>query len=103
MSAAGDEDGDGQSNAAEDAAGTNPLLASSVLKAIAIARSGNDILVTATTVPGVSYQLETSTSLAPAGWSNAGSPVTASQSTTVFTHANGAGDVKRFYRVKVLP
>lgn len=103
LSAAGDEDGDGQSNAAENAAGTNPLLASSVLKATAIARSGNDILVTATTVPGVSYQLETSTSLAPASWSNAGSPVTASQSTTVFTHASGAGDVKRFYRVKVLP
>lgn len=97
-----DRDGDGQSNAAEQSAGTNPLDAASVLRATAIARSGSDVQVTVSTVPGTTYQLETSTSLAPGTWTTAGDPVTADGATTVLTHPNGAGDTRRFYRARVL-
>ncbi|MEO5715603.1 MAG: alpha-amylase family glycosyl hydrolase [Luteolibacter sp.] len=100
---AADADGDGQSNASEQTAGTNPLSNSSVLKATATAISGNDVIVTVATVPGKSYQLETSTTLAPLSWSNLNSPVTATGPSTVFTHTGGAGDGKRFYRARVVP
>ncbi len=100
---AADTDGDGQSNASEQTAGTNPLSNSSVLKATATVISGNDVNVTVATVLGKFYQLETSTTLAPLSWSNVGSPVTATGPSTVFTHTSGAGGGKRFYRARVVP
>lgn len=99
---AADRDGDGQSNAAEETAGTNPLDSASVLRATAIARSGNDIVVTIATVPGKTYQLETSDSLAPLSWLPLGSATTATGTSTPFTHSGGAGATKRFYRARVL-
>lgn len=98
-----DTDSDGQSNASEFTAGTNPFSAASVLRATAISSSGNDVIVTVATVSGKTYQLETSTTLAPLSWSNAGASVQASGSSTSFTHANGAGDGRRFYRARVVP
>ncbi|MES2659020.1 MAG: hypothetical protein V4689_10410 [Verrucomicrobiota bacterium] len=98
-----DNDGDGQTNASEHTAGTNPLSAASVLRATATAISGNDVNITVATVSGKNYQLETSTTLAPLSWGNVGVPVTAAGSSTVFTHTNGAGDPKRFYRARVVP
>jgi hypothetical protein len=103
LAAAGDEDGDGQSNSAEQSAGTNPLDAASALKATAISRSGNDITVTIATVSGKTYQLETSTTLLPDSWQNAGAPVQATGASTQFPHPGGAADTKRFYRARALP
>jgi hypothetical protein len=96
-----DRDGDGQSNAAEQGAGTNPLDAASVFKATAVARIGNDIIVTVSSVAGKTYQLETSTTLTNP-WVPVGDPITATGSSTPFTHTNGAGDPKRFYRARVV-
>ncbi len=96
-----DADADGQSNAAEHIAGTHPLSAASVFKATAAVVAGNDVLVSATTVPGRSYQLETSTSLATSSWSPVGSPVIAESPSTAFTHIGGGIGPKRFYRVSV--
>jgi glycosidase len=98
-----DADGDGQSNASEHTAGTNPLAAASVLNATATAVVGNDVTVTVATVAGKSYQLETSTSLAPLSWVNVGPVIPAIGSVTVFTHTGGAGDPRRFYRARVVP
>ncbi len=98
-----DQDGDGQSNGAEYTAGTNPLSATSLLKATATSVIGNDANVTVATVSGKTYQLETSTTLGTLSWSNVGTPVTATGPTTVFTHTAGAGNPKRFYRVRVVP
>jgi hypothetical protein len=100
---AGDRDGDGQGNAAEQLAGTNPLDAASVLKAIATAISGNDVQVTVATVPGKTYQLETSTTLFSDSWQEIGDPVEATSTTTLFTHTGGSGDPRRFYRAKLRP
>ena len=99
---AADADGDGQSNAAEDVAGTDPLLATSTFKATGIAASGNDMVISATTVAGKVYQLETSLTLQPP-WSPIGTSVTSNSATTAFTHSGGAGAGKRFYRVRVMP
>ena len=96
-------DGDGQNNAAEESAGTNPLDATSVLKATAIAISGNDVNITVATVSGKTYQLETSTTLAPLSWTSVGAPITATGPSTVFPHTGGAVDPKRFYRARVVP
>jgi hypothetical protein len=100
---AGDRDGDGQSNAAEQLAGTDPFDAASVLKAIATAISGNDVLITVATVPGKTYQFETSTTLLPESWQEIGDPVEADSTTTLFTHPGGSGDPRRFYRAKLQP
>lgn len=100
---AADNDGDGQSNAAEQTAGTNPLSGNSVLKATATAIVGNDVNIIVATVSGKSYQLETSTTLAALSWTSLGTPVTATGPSTTFTHTNGAGDGKRFYRARVVP
>ncbi|MBK1817901.1 hypothetical protein JIN84_19930 [Luteolibacter yonseiensis] len=98
-----DNDGDGQSNAAEHTAGTHPLSSSSALKATAIALSGNDVNITVATVPGKKYQLEASATLASGSWTGVGEPVTASGSSTVMTHGGGAGENRRFYRARVVP
>jgi hypothetical protein len=98
-----DNDGDSQSNAAEHAAGTDPLSGTSVLKATAIEVLENDVKVTVATVAGKTYQLETSTTLAGSSWTAAGDPVTAAGPSTVFTHIGGAGAARRFYRARVVP
>lgn len=100
---AADEDGDDQSNAAEHTAGTDPLSAASVLKATAISISENNAIVTVATVPGKTYQLETSTTLAPFSWEDVGDPITAAGVSTDFSDVGGAGDPERFYRVRVVP
>lgn len=100
---AADTDGDGQSNDSEQGAGTDPRSSASVLKATAAAVSGNDVNLTVSTVSGKKYQLETSTSLSSASWSNIGTTVTATGPSTVFTATGGAGDPKRFYRVRLVP
>jgi hypothetical protein len=64
--------------------------------------SGNDVSLTVATVSGKIYQLETSLTLAPLSWSNAGSPVTATGPATMISHTGGAGDLRRFYRVRVV-
>jgi hypothetical protein len=98
-----DTDGDGQSNDSEQSAGTDPLSSASVLRATAASVSGNEVNLTVATVAGKTYQLETSTTLSSQSWSNIGTTVTASGPSTVFTHTGGAGDPKRFYRVRVIP
>lgn len=100
---AADNDGDGQSNASEQTAGTDPRSSSSVLKANATAITGSDITITVATVAGKNYQLETSTLLTTSSWSPLGDPVAATGSSTILTHTGGAGDLRRFYRARVIP
>jgi hypothetical protein len=100
---AADRDGDGQDNASEQLAGTNPLDPASRFRALATGIDGNDVTVTVATVPGKTYQLETSTTLLPDSWQDIGAPVQAAASSTLFTHPAAGGDLRRFYRVKVVP
>ncbi len=99
----GDADGDGQRNASEHVAGTNPLDSASRLRIISHQVSGADVSITAATVAGRNYQLETSTTLIPGSWEDVGDAITAGSSSTVFAHPGGGGAPKRFHRVRVVP
>lgn len=103
LAAAGDSDGDGQSNGAEDTAGTDPLSTGSVLKVTGIQRTSLVVSVTVATVAGKRYQLETSETLASGSWSSVGGVVEATTASTIFTDGLGGGDPKRFYRARVVP
>lgn len=103
LASAADEDGDGQTNAAEQLAGTNPLSAASVLRITAISITGADVTVTGATVAGRTYQLEASDTLQPDSWTPAAAQSTAASATTVFVHQGGIGAARRFYRLRVLP
>lgn len=74
-----------------------------MLKAVAISISGNDVLITVATVPGKTYQLETSTTMLDGSWQESGDPIEANASSTVFPHPGGSNDPRRFYRAKVVP
>jgi glycosidase len=99
---AGDEDGDGQSNGAEFAAGTNPLDAASALRVASIGISGTDVNLSVATVVGKTYLLETSSDLAAGSWEPVGGAISAVSATTEFTHSGGAGEPRRFYRARVV-
>jgi len=100
LTSGGDEDGDGETNAEEDTAATNPFDAGSVFRVTNITRpDANTVSVTWSTVVGKMYQLEGST--APAGsYGPVGSQITAGS--TTFTQ-NVSTSTPQFYRVRVLP
>lgn len=102
-----DADGDGQTNAAEFTAGTNPIQSASVLRILTITRAadGASVNVGWTSISGKKYQIETSVSVqgVPAAWSPVGSQATASGNSTVLPAAASAAEATRFFRVKVVP
>ncbi len=61
-----DADGDGVSNAAEQAAGTDPLNPSSYFHITGVTRSGNDAIITWAGVPGRNYFVQACTNPIPA-------------------------------------
>ena len=72
--AAGDNDADGQSNAQENAAGTNPLSAMDRLDFSVVESTLAGINTVWPTQPGKEYQLQTNASLGP-DWENEGPPM----------------------------
>jgi hypothetical protein len=97
---AADDDGDGMSNASEDAAGTNPFSSVSILRITNIAYlPPNSVSVSWNSVTGKTYQVETAT--VPNGpYGSIGSPITANgPSTTQVVNA----PLPAFYRVSVVP
>lgn len=102
LTASADEDADGQSNAAEDAAGTDPFDNASVFKITASSVSGADVQITVSSVIGRYYRLETSTDLGITDdWTPAGPDVLATGVSTILTHAGGATGDENFYRIRV--
>jgi hypothetical protein len=104
-----DPDGDGMTNAQEYAAGTDPNVSTSVLKVSAMQASGNDMLLSFTTISGKSYRLERSDTLANGSWTTVVSNGVAADnlpgtgSLVQVRDTNGALVSKRFYRIVVLP
>ena len=99
LSASADQDGDGESNADEQAAGTNPLNASSVFRVTGVLRNGGNVEVTFSSVAGFTYRLETSTTLLPGSWTDTGAPLEAGGASSLI--AVPTGGERRFYRVRV--
>lgn len=98
LPAVGDEDGDGQSNADEDAAGTNPLSNSSRFTVTSQTTETNgDITITWSPVGGKTYKIQSSLTLAADSWVDEAT----AQTSGIFTDTPGESETKKFYRVVV--
>ena len=96
-----DPDQDGFNNAAEFAAGTNPLDPSSALRLLQVAITGNQATVSWSSVANKQYVLEAATNVS-GPWSEAASLLATNPSTQT-TVARNPGDPRTFYRVRVAP
>ena len=100
ISATGDNDGDGETNADEDAAGTNPFDSSSTLEVVQMSQPDqNTLTLTWSSVPGRKYQVESASAM-NGSWDPA-SPVITANSTT--TNQNVPAASRVFYRVVIVP
>ena len=105
-----DPDGDGQNNMAEFMAGTNPTNSASSLRIVSVARQGNDVLVTWTTVGGMSYVVQ-STGASTGGYFNSFTDIGplvsvpgTGESTTNYLDAGGyTNGPSHYYRVRLGP
>jgi hypothetical protein len=102
-----DADGDGQSNASEALAGTDPLNPSSTFQMTSVLKTnGNNIRVEWTTVGGHSYVVQTNGNLGSGTFHDLSLPIVvpgAVEGTTNYVHANGATKSLNFYRVRLGP
>lgn len=100
-----DYDGDGFTNEQERLAGTDPTNGTSALRLANFSRAtnGESFSLTWASVPGKTYQVETSQSLLSNQWSDIGPPVTATGATSGLIVPLVPGDERRFYRVRVVP
>ncbi len=100
---AGDQDGDGVSNASEEIAGTDPLSSGSVFKITGIVRpTAGSVQITWTSVPGIHYEVLATASIGIAFSTISGpTPIPAAGATTNYTDIAGGG--QKYYRVRVVP
>lgn len=102
-----DSDGDGQSNAAEDLAGTDPLNPLSLFQTKGVVKTnGNSISVEWTTVGGHSYVVQTNGNIGSNTFHDLSLPIVvpgAAEGTTNYVHINGAANRATFYRVRLGP
>ena len=102
-----DADGDGESNAAEALAGTDPLNPSSVFQMTSMVKTnGNRIRLDWTTVGGHSYVVQTNGNLGSGTFHDLGLPIVVpgtAEGTTNFVHTIGATNSATFYRVRLGP
>ena len=99
-----DADGDGESNANESLAGTDPLSASSVFRITSALKSNKDLRLDWTTVGGHKYVVQTSTNLTGTFFdlSNVINVGGQGEGTTSYVHSGGATNRARFYRVRLV-
>jgi len=100
---AADPDGDGMTNAQEFAAGTDPNDKSSVLTITQIAASGNDLVVSFTSMVGKTYRVDCSVTLQNGSWTTVQDNIVGTGGVVQATDTDGAAQSKRFYRVVVVP
>jgi hypothetical protein len=100
--AANDPDLDGQSNAAEYAAGTIPTDPSSVFRITGFALAGTNVQVTWSSVPGKAYLLQGTPSLQPLSWSNAAAATAGGGETNLTREVPGPAP-QGFFRVILSP
>ncbi len=101
---AGDADGDGQSNAAEQAAGTIPNDGTSVLTITLADRTGNLTNLTFNSVAGKKYIAQTTADLTVVNsWTDIGAEIAAAGTSTTIASLPDGGGTKHYFRVRLVP
>jgi uncharacterized protein (DUF1800 family) len=100
LAPAADSDGDGQSNANEAIAGTNPLGADSTVRIKSVLVDASGVHLTARTERGKKYQVQSTATLDPSDWQPAGSAEVAQYDETTFSVA-GPNPTEKYYRLLV--
>jgi hypothetical protein len=106
LSANLDVDGDGQSNGAEAAAGTDPLNPNSTFRLTNIARTNGSVRLDWTTVGGHSYGVQTNGNSSTGTFNDLAPAIPVpgtAEGTTNYIHTNGAASNTKFYRVRLRP
>ncbi len=102
-----DADGDGQSNAAEALAGTDPLNPLSTFQTTGVVKTnGNSIRVEWTTVGGHSYVVQTNGNFGSGTFHDLSLPIVVpgtAEGTTNYVHISGGTNSATFYRVRLGP
>jgi hypothetical protein len=102
-----DADGDGQSNARELAAGTDPFNPASVFRLLSIARTNDrDIRIDWTTVGGHSYVVQTNGNLGGGAFHDLSGVISiggTAEGTTSYVHPGALTNGANFYRVRLQP
>jgi hypothetical protein len=101
--AACDPDHDGRSNLQEFLAGTDPNNAASVLHLSGVSINGPDILVSFTTVQGVTYRLDTRSSFGSGYWSILADQLLGTGGLLQLTDPGAATLPAGFYRLEARP
>jgi len=98
-----DPDGDGQTNEQEFIAGTDPTNGNSALRLTNFSRAtdGTSFFLTWQSIPGKSYQVQTTTDFST--WTDVGTPMTASATLTSTDVTIPGNPARVFYRVKIVP
>jgi fibronectin type 3 domain-containing protein len=96
-----DPDGDGLTNTQEYTAGTNPNSVASALKIAQMQASGNDVVVSFSSVVGKTYRVERSDTLQGGSWSTVQDNIAGTGDVLQITDSAAASLSKRFYRVVV--
>ena len=79
--------------------GTDPNDPASVFKITQVAKSGNDMLVSFSTVAGKMYRMECSATLQTGSWTTVQDNIAGTGSVVQIPDVNGAAQPRRFYRV----
>ncbi|MEZ5326896.1 MAG: hypothetical protein R3F19_17745 [Verrucomicrobiales bacterium] len=100
-----DPDHDGQTNEEEFAAGTDPLDAQSAFLLTSVSRPSDlgETTLTWSSVPGRTYQVESSATLNSETWQSVGNPILASTATQSTNIEDPPDKNHIFYRIRVLP
>ena len=95
-----DPDGDGQTNAQESAAGTDPRSPSSVVRITSMSLDAGGLHLTFPTLAGKRYQVQSASSLSSPSWQNVGAALPGTGG-NVSTTYEASGTSQKFYRVLV--
>jgi hypothetical protein len=101
--AACDPDGDGMSNMQEYLAGTDPTNPGSLFHVTTVQPSGNDYLVSFTSVIGKVYDVESCTDLVSGAWGVVTNNLAGNNSLIQITDPGAASVPQRFYRARLTP
>lgn len=98
-----DPDHDGLNNLQEFFAGTDPNDSSSALRSGSLTADGNDLVLSFSTVSGITYRVEYKNDLTTGSWLLLADQILGTGNTIQLTDPNAAPTGHRYYRVEVLP